>query len=114
MDFAVLLYDNNQGMAKALTPLSMSVVSDEALKTGKILLLCSKGNGHNEKYVAIRAVKVNPENTCAVVRDPGEENAVVKYLTKASSRFSIERYVFNYMENTLKTLVHLLQHPSSS
>ena len=61
-------------MAKALTPLSLSSVSDDALKAAKILFTTSEGKGHDEKYVAKRAVKVNPENTCAIVRNGGDDN----------------------------------------
>lgn len=63
VDYAALLYEANKGMAKALTPLSLSSVSDDALKAAKILFTTSEGRGHDEKYVAKRAVKVNPENT---------------------------------------------------
>ena len=52
VDYAALLYEANQGMAKALTPLSLSSVSDDALKASKILFTTSEGRGHDEKYVS--------------------------------------------------------------
>ncbi len=85
MDYAALLYEANQGMAKALTPLSLSSISDKALSTSKILFTTSTGKGFDEKDVAKRAANVNPENTCALVREE-EDNPVVKTLNKAGAR----------------------------
>ena len=85
VDYAALLYESNEGMAQAITPLSMSSISDDALKTSKILFTTSEGRGHDEKYVAKRAAKVNSENTCAIVRNGGDDNDVVKILKKAGS-----------------------------
>ena len=67
VDYVALLYEKYQGMAKAISPLSMSAVSDYALRTAKILLMTSHGD-LDANYVARRAAKVNPENTCAVVK----------------------------------------------
>ncbi len=89
VDYAALLYEANQGMAKALTPLSLSSVSDETLKSSKILFTTSEGRGHDEKYVAKRAAKANPENTCAIVRNGGDDNDVVKKLRKAGSQWLV-------------------------
>ncbi len=87
MDYAALLYENQRGMAKVLTPLSMASVSDDALQTAKILIMCSSGNGYDEKYVAKRASKINPKDTCAIVKNDGDDNAVLKYLKKADARW---------------------------
>ena len=89
VDYAALLYEANQGMAKALTPLSLSSVSDDVLKASKILFTTSEGRGHDEKYVAKRAAKANPENTCAIVREGGDDNDVVKILRKVGSRWFV-------------------------
>lgn len=89
VDYAALLYEANKGMAKALTPLSLSSVSDDALKASKILFTTSEGKGHDEKYVAKRAVKVNLENTCAIVRNGGDDNDVVKKLRKTGSKWLV-------------------------
>lgn len=89
VDYAALLYEANQGMAKALTPLSLSSVSDDALKAAKILFTTSEGRGHDEKYVAKRAAKANPENTCAIVRNGGDDNDVVKIIRKAGSKWLV-------------------------
>lgn len=89
VDYAALLYETYKGMAKALTPLSMSSVSDDALKSAKILILTSDGQGFDEKYVANRAAKLNPENTCAVVKTDDKNNTVVKTLQRAGSRWFV-------------------------
>ena len=86
MDYAALLYEANQGMAKALTPLSLLSISDKALSTSKILFTTSTGKGVDEQYVAKRVTKANRENTCALVRDE-EDNDVVKMLKKAGARW---------------------------
>lgn len=93
VDYAALLYEANQGMAKALTPLSLSSVSDDALKAAKILFTTSEGRGHDEKYVAKRAAKANPENTCAIVRNGGDDNDVVKKLRKAGSKWLVYEWL---------------------
>ena len=36
-DYLALLYETNKGMAKSLTPLAMASLSDEALKSAKII-----------------------------------------------------------------------------
>lgn len=87
MDYAALLYEFQRGMAKVLTPLSMASVSDHALQTAKILIMCSSGKGCDEKYVAKRASKINPKDTCAIVKNNGDDNAVLKYLKKAGARW---------------------------
>lgn len=86
MDYAALLYEAHQGMAKALTPLSMSSVSDKALAGSKILFTTTSGKGVDEKYMAKRATKANPRNTCAMVRKE-EDNDIVKTLKKAGARW---------------------------
>ena len=93
VDYAALLYEVNKGMAKALTPLSLSSVSDDALKASKILFTTSEGRGHDEKYVAKRAAKANPENTCAIVRNGGDDNDVVKKLRKAGSKWLVYEWL---------------------
>ncbi len=93
IDYAALHYESNQGMAKTLTPLSMSSISDDTLKTAKILFTTSEGRGYDEKYVARRSVKVNPTNTCAIVKNGSDDNDVIKILKKAGFNW----YVYDWM-----------------
>lgn len=92
MDYAALLYEANQGMAKALTSLSMSSISDKALAASKIFFTTTAGKGVDEKYEAKRAAKVNPESTCALVRET-EDNDVVKTLKKAGSQWFVYEWL---------------------
>ena len=52
LEYASLLYETNQGMSKALTPLMMASISDEALKRSKILIVTGDGDGCDEKYTS--------------------------------------------------------------
>ena len=104
VDYAALLYETYKGMAKALTPLSMSSVSDDALKSAKILILTSDGQGLDENYVTQRA-KINPENTCAVVKIEDENNSVVKTLRrKAGARWFVYDWLTLHGEPFIATI----------
>ena len=48
-------------MAKALTPLMMASLSDETLKSAKILLFSKSGHGNDEKYIVNRALRLIPK-----------------------------------------------------
>ncbi len=78
LHYCALLYETNRGMAKALTPLMMASLSDETLKNAKILLFSKSGSGVDESHIVNRAVKVNPNGVCAISRDNGEENYMIK------------------------------------
>ena len=77
LHYCALLYETNRGMAKALTPLMMASLSDETLKSAKILLFSKSGHGNDEKYIVNRAVKVNPQGVCAISRDNDDENHLI-------------------------------------
>ena len=49
LHYCALLYETNRGMAKALTPLMMTSLSDETLKSAKILLFSKSGHGKDEE-----------------------------------------------------------------
>ena len=93
LEYASLLYETNQGMSKALTPLMMASISDEALKRAKILIVTGDGDGCDEKYTSKRASLVNPQGTCAIVRDSGVDNFVVKTLKKVTNNW----FVYNWL-----------------
>ena len=89
LEYASLLYETNQGMSKALTPLTMASISDEALKRSKILIVTGDGDGCDEKYTSKRASLVNPQGTCAIVRDSGVDNFVIKTLKKVTNNWFV-------------------------
>lgn len=89
LEYAALLYETNQGMAKALTPLMMSSLSDETLKRAKILIVTGDGNGWDERYTSKRAVIVNPKGTGCIVRDCGADNYVINQLKKVTTNWFV-------------------------
>ena len=93
LEYAALLYETNQGMAKALTPLMMASISDAALKRAKILIVTGDGNGHDEKYTSKRAAKVNPDGVAAIVRDSEVDNSVINTLKKVTSNW----FIYNWL-----------------
>jgi hypothetical protein len=93
LEYAALLYETNQGMAKALTPLMMASISDAALKRAKILIVTGDGNGWDEKYTSKRAAMVNPDGVAAIVRDSGADNYVIKELKNVTTNWFIYKWL---------------------
>ena len=93
LEYAALLYECNQGMSKPLTPLMMASISDEALKRAKILIVTGDGDGWDEKYTSKRASLVNPQGTCAIVRECGKDNYVVNTLKKVTTNWYVYKWL---------------------
>jgi len=93
LEYAALLYECNQGMSKPLTPLMMASISDEALKRAKILIVTGDGDGWDEKYTSKRASLVNPQGTCAIVRDCGKDNYVINTLKKVTTNWFVYKWL---------------------
>ena len=93
LEYAALLYETNQGMAKALTPLMMASISDATLKRAKILIVTGDGNGWDEKYTSKRATMVNPDGVAAIVRDSGVDNYVIKKLKNVTTNWFIYEWL---------------------
>ena len=79
-EYAALLYETNEGMAKSLTPLMMASLSDKTLKNAKILITCSSGKGVDEAYTIPRAAALNPKGICGVTRKNDGKNLLVNTL----------------------------------
>ena len=94
LEYAALMYESNRSMAKAITPLMMASISDEALKASKILITTGDGNGWDERYTAKRAAEVNPKGTAAIVRDCGADNYVINTLKKVTTNW----FIYNWIE----------------
>lgn len=92
LEYAAQLYEVNQGMAKAVTPLMLDSISDDTLKRSKVLVLTSSGKGWDEKYVSKRVASVKPMKACAVVRNESDDNYVLKYLSKIDAN----SFVYNW------------------
>lgn len=99
LEYAALLYETNQGMAKALTPLMMASISDAALKRAKILIVTGDGNGWDEKYTSKRAAMVNPDGVAAIVRDSGADNFVIRQLKKVTTNWFVYKWIMSNGED---------------
>ena len=86
-DYLALLYETNQGMAKSLTPLMMTSISDEALRNAKIVITAGSGTGEDEKYTVARAAAVNPNGVCGITRGNSKDNMIVKTLNGVTNNW---------------------------
>ena len=84
-DFAALLYGARGGMSFAVTPYTMNSLSDEALSTGKVLLVSKGGHNNDIVFATRRALEVNPERTAALNFSIGDRNDARKLFIKAGS-----------------------------
>lgn len=96
LHYAALLYETNRGMAKALTGLSISSISDDALKSSKILIFSKSGNGVDTKNLVDRAIAINPKGVGGLSRDNGKDNYLIETLKKVTTNW------FQYKIPTLK------------
>lgn len=90
-DYLALLYESNRGMAKSLTPLAMASISDEALKTAKIIITSSGGHGCDEEYTVNRAAEVNPQGVCGITSKNDGSNVILNTLKGITNNW----YFFN-------------------
>ena len=86
-DYAALLYETNEGMAKALTPLAMASISDKALKNAKIIITCGSGHGQDEKYTVPRAAALNPNGICGLTRNNDGNNLLINTLKNVTTNW---------------------------
>ena len=98
-DYLALLYETNQGMAKSLTPLMMTSISDEALRNAKIVITAGSGTGEDEKYTIKRAAEVNPNGICGITRGNSKDNIIVKTLNGVTNNW------FKYNSPKLKGFI---------
>lgn len=84
-DFAALLYGARGGMAVAVSPYTLNSFSDEALATGKILLVSTGGHNNDIVFASRRALAANPSGTAALFFSDGERNEARKAFGRAGS-----------------------------
>ena len=87
LHYVALLYETNRGMAKALTGLAISSISDEALKSSKILIYSKSGNGVDTRNLVDRAIAINPKGVGGLSRDNGKDNYLIKTLKKVTTNW---------------------------
>lgn len=86
-DYLALLYETNKGMAKSLTPLAMTSISNEALKSAKIIITSGGGRGVDEEYTVKRASTVNPKGVCGITSSNDGHNIVINTLKKVTDNW---------------------------
>ena len=84
-DFAALLYGGRGGMALAVSPYTLNSLSDNALRTGKVLLISKCGHNNDIVFATKRALAVNPDGTAALNFSDGDRNEARKFFIKAGS-----------------------------
>lgn len=86
-DYLALLYETNKGMAKSLTPLAMASLSDEALKSAKIIITSGSGSGVDEDYTVHRAASVNPQGVCGITSTNNGKNILINTLKEVTTNW---------------------------
>ena len=86
-DYLALLYEANKGMAKSLSPLAMASISDEALKSAKIIITSGSGQGVDVAYTVHRAATVNPKGVCGVTSRNDEHCILINTLKKVTTNW---------------------------
>ena len=89
IDYCAMLYETNMSMSKALTPLMMASISDETLKSSKILIYSGEGNGVDEKYIVRRAAEINPKGTCGITRNNNGKTILVDTLRTVTNNWFV-------------------------
>ncbi|MBQ6576204.1 MAG: hypothetical protein IJL91_00435 [Bacteroidales bacterium] len=84
-DFAALLYGARYGVGDSISPLTFNSLSDNTLKSAKILLFSKGGHNNDIIFATKRALEVNPEHTMAINFYGGERNDSRKLFLKAGS-----------------------------
>ena len=84
-DFAALCYGARGGMSVAVSPYTFNSFSDDALKTGKILLVSKGGHNNDIVFATRRSLDANPDKTSALNFSSGERNEARKLFLKAGS-----------------------------
>lgn len=87
-DFACLLYEASGGIGKAVTPYTLNSVSNNALRTAKLLLVSAGGHNGDIVFAAQRGLAINPENTASISFSESERNLVHGLFHKARSENS--------------------------
>ena len=89
-DLAALLYGARGGVSYGVSPYTLNSFSDAALKTSKLLLVSAGGHNADIKFVAKRALAVNPEGAGMFALHTGERNEVRKRFLKAGTGHDLD------------------------
>lgn len=78
--FPSLLYEQNAGIARSITPFMLRSMSDEALHSCRCLLMSDGGSSMDIKDATKRMAEVNPENTAGFTSSDDSDNVLLKKL----------------------------------
>ena len=78
--FASMLYEQNAGIGRPLTPFMLRAISDEALRNCRCLLMSSGGHNIDIKDATKRMAAVNKANTGGFTGVASKENILIKLL----------------------------------
>jgi hypothetical protein len=81
--YAGLLYEQNAGIARCITPFILRSMSDDTLRGCRCLLMSDGGKNMDIKDATTRMVKVNPEHTAAFTFWENEKNIFFKKMDKS-------------------------------
>ena len=85
--YASLLYSASKGISRAVTPLTYSSISDQALENSKVLLFSKSGKEPDIEFAAKRSRRMKHNNTALVTQIKEEESPaeeVIKDLVPSS------------------------------
>ena len=80
-----LMYSTRIGLGKAVTPYSVYSISEEVLKTCKILLVSNSGHNKDITAIAKRCMEINPEWTANLTASDGPKNDLKKIILPKNS-----------------------------
>ena len=90
LSYAALLYSAYKGLARMVTPLSFSSVSDDSIRNSKVLILSKSGKGTDIKYLIDRILPLNPERTAGITHAKEEgENWLLDSLIKTNNNWFV-------------------------
>lgn len=81
--YAGLLYEQNAGIARCITPFTLRSMSDDTLRGCRCLLMSAGGKNIDAKDATKRMMEVNPEHTAAFTFWENEENIFYKKMDKS-------------------------------
>ena len=84
--YAGLLYEQNAGIARCITPFTLRSMSDDTLRGCRCLLMSAGGKNMDIKAATKRMMDINPENTAAFTYWNNEKNIFAGNHTRHEKR----------------------------
>lgn len=84
--FPALLYGMNKGVGVTLTPLQFASLSDEAVKSSRIMLMSKGGRNLDIDYASQRAAALNPDNTACFTYSDSSDSKLLENLNGTTAK----------------------------